>query len=84
MKTVWKYELTEREITVQVSQSFQVLSVQDQGGIPCVWILVDSDDTSKRIEILAVGTGHPTPENLNFIGTFQEGRHVWHVFWREA
>ena len=85
MKTVFKYPLGLGGTTI-LHKGAEILSMQVQHGIPCVWALVDPDekDVDKK-SITVFGTGHPIDDNLileKFIGTFQlnEGKLVFHVF----
>lgn len=64
----------------------QILTVQVQHGVPCLWALVtpDNEPSTRVIEIF--GTGHPVNENMSiervYIGTFQlrDGALVFHAF----
>lgn len=86
MKTIWKYPLElieEQEINAPVGA--QILTVQAQNEQPCLWALVDDDDTARhRLYIRIHGTGHgiPNPDKMEYISTFQlaHGSIVFHVF----
>lgn len=86
MKTIFKYPLSvidEQEISMPVSA--RILCVQVQRGVPCLWALVDPDDSQTPRSIRIVGTGHPIRWGAgieHYIGTFQalEGALVFHVF----
>jgi hypothetical protein len=63
----------------------RVLSVDVQGGTPCLWALVEPEQAVKVHEFRLIGTGHPIyidPINMRFIGTFQlhDGRIIFHLF----
>ena len=60
----------------------EILSVQKQDHLFCLWGIVDSDETEEYREITSFGTGHRIPEdwNLKFIDTVQDGGYVWHFF----
>ena len=83
---VYKYvlEVTEQQ-TIEIPEGAQILSVQVQKGIPCIWALVDPNmKLTKRI-YKTYGTGHPMQnltETDKFIGTYQvaNGSGVFHVF----
>jgi hypothetical protein len=63
----------------------EILSVQMQNNIPCLWVLVNPDekDTDAR-NIETFGTGHTLYYDMGvtreFIGTFQTRGLVFHVF----
>jgi hypothetical protein len=71
-----------KEITLP--HKAKILSLQDQGGIPCIWALGDfSDEGYKRwAKIYKLPTGHESdyPRNIEYIGTLQTGPLVWHYF----
>lgn len=84
METIWKYEL---EVVgsqeIKLPTGFEVLSVQVQNGIPCLWVRVDALRPTHKTEIIIHGTGHPVPDTTGkYLGTFQMngGALVWHVF----
>lgn len=82
MRRIYKYP-------VQVTDEFEVLmpvgamplSVQMQRGQPCVWALVHEGAQDIYHTFCVVGTGNPVPENAgSYIGTWQDGPFVWHLF----
>ena len=85
-KTIWKFELIIGDSQeVKMPKGSEILSVQMQNGIPCLWALVIPDE--KRTEIKKIetfGTGHPMMYDLGivrlFIGTYQVKGLVFHVF----
>lgn len=60
----------------------EVLTVQVQNGITCIWVLCnpDSPKVNKSFEIF--GTGHSINEvkERRYIGTFQLDELVYHLF----
>lgn len=73
-KTIWKFPvLPDHNIDMPIGA--EILSVQTQNGIPCIWALVDpkAEKEVRKFEIF--GTGHELECNENikrkFIGTFQ-------------
>lgn len=83
MKKVYKYSLpiTDRQ-TVMLPNGFQVVMVGlDPKGLPCLWAIVDPERTASPETVIIVGTGQPLPDNfVRHIGSFVDGRFVWHVF----
>lgn len=88
MKTIYKYPVDGSEalgdITLNIPQGGQVLDVQVQGGIPCIWVLVESTKPIVQRVFRIIGTGHRINVNtvLDYIGTFQldNGDLVYHLF----
>lgn len=84
MKTIWKYQLdvTDEQL-VPMKQGSQILAVQVQVGIPCIWALVDTSKPSEDRMFCIYGTGHPIEDEPGqFIGTFQlhGGSLSFHLF----
>lgn len=85
-KTIWKFplEITDRQ-EVEMPQGACILSVQMNGGRPCLWALVDPEKPSEKFVLFIYGTGRPVDANGKaYVGTFQvRGMleiYVWHVF----
>lgn len=85
MKTIWKFPLVITGMQpVRLPQGAEILSVQIQHGIACLWALVDSDAEIEETTLRIFGTGHPVDEGLRleFIATIPTlgGDLIWHVF----
>ena len=95
MKTVYKYQLRltdEQEIRIPtliendvlVKLSDQVLKIETQRGIPCMWVLVDSDAEKLPRHVFTRGTGHSCDDRRRdeYLGTYQldNGNLIFHVF----
>lgn len=67
---------------IRVPADAQVVSLQTQNGVPCLWVLLDPKADKERRVFYTVGTGHDVPENAGaFVGTYQyTGGLVFHVF----
>lgn len=86
MKTIYKYPLKiqDKQI-VSMPIGAQILSVQVQGEVVCIWALVEPRLPKREIEFQMLGTGHDAGHiNANYlhIGTVQldNGKLVFHVF----
>lgn len=80
-RVIYKYQLPTTYSTVLMQENAQILSVQIQDGIPQLWALVDTDNSTEFRYFHIYGTGVLIPdENLEFIGTIQNPPLVWHVF----
>jgi len=89
MVTIYKYPLkvTDEQIIENVPGVREILCVQVQNGIPCLWTKVDSSTYSRPLRVVTKGTGHPFTDTqqsagLKYAGTYQlnEGQLVFHVF----
>jgi hypothetical protein len=81
-KTIWKFpvEITDVQ-TINAPRGAEPLSVQLQGGQPCIWMLVDPTSPKAPYTVRCVGTGHPTKVEAGaFIDTVQVGPLVFHFF----
>jgi hypothetical protein len=86
--TIYKYPLrVDDRQKVEMPRGARVLCAQVQLGSPCVWALVDENETAKdTVILLTYGTGHymsPTQAKDNeYVGTYQlaGGDLVFHVF----
>ena len=86
-KTIWKFELEIADKqTIEMPVNAEILTVQTQNEIPCLWALVDPDDPKEDRVIKIFGTGHPIVYDAGvdrkYIGTYQlrGGSLVFHVF----
>lgn len=88
MEVVYKYplELVEKQ-ELRLPDNHEILDIQLQNGVPCLWVLLNSDDmepsAEHRFYITMVGTGHPfNSKQLSFIKTLQlSNQLVFHFFW---
>jgi len=87
-KEIWKVSLKITEWQEALfPKNTQILSIQVQNNIPCIWFMVDLDETlaskMETIKLQTVGTGMSfsfSPETHKFLGTYQIGGFVGHVF----
>lgn len=84
MKTIWKRELEIADQQfIDMPDESEILCVQIQQEIPCIWFRCDPDNELVRVTINTYGTGH-TVESAkdDYVGTYQlhDGNLVFHVF----
>jgi hypothetical protein len=90
-RIIWKYPLTISDFQLITMPTYaEILSVQVQNDIPCIWALVNPDPEAememRRFEIY--GTGHTIQFDMGvdrkYIGTFMTNNDklVWHLFER--
>lgn len=81
-KTIWKFSINDYDNQVFMPEGAKILSVQIQNGEAVLWALVDPDalKRNRMFRVFATGENVFTPEKWNYIGTFQKGWFVGHVF----
>ncbi|REC56978.1 hypothetical protein DRF62_02130 [Chryseobacterium piscium] len=84
MNTIYKYELqTIEQQTISMPVGSEILKLDLQFGIPCIWVKVDTNSELGDRNFFTVGTGNYLHDgDLDFIGTYQllDGNFVYHVF----
>jgi hypothetical protein len=87
MQAIWKYPLPPIGVcNMEMPAKAKVLCVQVQGGMPCLWALVDVDELKSIREFVTYGTGHVhIAISGKYVGTYQldNGGLVFHVFEKE-
>jgi len=85
--TIWKYELETVDVQkFQMPEKAEILTVQVQKGVPCLYVLVNPNFVVEKEErtIVIYGTGHQIPQtgNRKYIVTYQllDVSFVGHVF----
>ena len=89
METIYKYPIEATDlIQLEMPKDAQILSVQSQAGVACIWALVNPDEPTEYRYFEIFGTGHPMQSDMGlgrrYIGTYQllEGSLVFHLFER--
>ncbi len=84
MKRIYKYPLEAKFGSQHVSmpKHAEIKAIQPQSGNPCMWAFVDPENEVVAREFILVPTGgEPIPAGLmGYLGTFQIGWLVYHVF----
>lgn len=57
MAVIWKFPLARGVNILDVPQMSSILTVQVQDGVPCAWVLVDTENRPSRCKIDLIGTG---------------------------
>ena len=82
MKAIWKQVLckTDRQ-AIDLPVGAKILDVQVQRGEWCLWYSCGVDLPLEKRYIAIYATGQEVEAlNGDYIGTFQDGPFVWHVF----
>lgn len=83
-RSIWKYELnvTDEQL-IEIPTGAEILAVQVQHSVPCLWARVDPNATKVKRRILTHGTGHTLSAITGvYIDSYQlnGGDLVFHVF----
>lgn len=85
MREIWKWKvplegLASFELEIPGFPAF--LTCQVQGGLPVFWAVVEPEARRRCYKFRVMGTGLPfrSPEDWRYIGTFQLGEFVGHLF----
>ena len=81
---IWKYELAITEIqTLTIPCMAKILSVANQNGKLCLWVMVQPANKTEERNIEIIGTGRSiSVANRKFLDTVIMNPFVWHVFER--
>jgi len=84
-KTIWKYPITTNDcIGLDLPVGAEILDIQIQNDMPCIWALVDPEAIKVNRTFYIYGTGHVIEYSCSkeYIGTYQlfGGELVFHVF----
>ena len=87
MSTIWKFQFDiVNPLSISMPSGAQILSVQDQDGVPCMWAMVNPEKAAEMRYFEIFRTGQPMcldkAIERRFIGTFQQPPFEWHVFER--
>lgn len=86
MRKVFKYYVDQFEglmepVTVEMPAGAKLLSIQTQNGRGCLWAEVEMTAPIRKRAFMIVGTGHEIPALCGgYVGTYQVGHFVWHVY----
>jgi hypothetical protein len=85
-KTIYKYPIKITDMqNVIIPLNAEILSLQAQDDVPCIWALVDPKEKETRaVNLETFGTGHTIHCDMGtdrkFIATYQTKGLVFHVF----
>lgn len=93
--TIYKYRCRVRDgaFCIELPETAQVLSVQLQGGVPHLWVILSPREPNVNRWFRWYGTGEriEVREGPAYVGTVQIDSFVWHLFevkpvtdWRES
>ena len=81
IKQIWKFKV---ENVIEMPKGAEILFVQIQNRQmfnACIWAKVNPENELEKRKFVVIGTGHSFDDtNMNYIGTYQDGPFVWHLF----
>jgi hypothetical protein len=81
MKVIWKFSLAlVAEEVIPMPKERKFLNLQLQGRNPVLWYLVDSNTDMEDVTIVTYMTGQAADDTEKYLGTYQLGPLVFHVF----
>lgn len=84
MRTVYKYPIQRATTKLELDAFARILHVGlDPSGQPCLWALVDTEETTKKLrtfECFFTGENLARVNASGYVGTFIDGALVYHVF----
>ena len=86
MRVIHKYPLEVRDKQqIELPKDSEILTIQTQKGIPCLWALVQTENSKEVRTIHTFGTGNEInidTDNLTYISTYQlhSGSFIFHTF----
>jgi hypothetical protein len=81
MKAIWKFPMPSWDSSIAMPKGANVLCVQMQGNLPCLWAEVETEAPQVNRTFAAIGTGHQLRGGLKqYVGTVQAGDLVWHIY----
>lgn len=71
MRTIWKFilTLTAQCQTISMPRGGRILHVDQQNGLPTLWVEVDSGEAKEGRRFFVVGTGDKVPDDSVYIGS---------------
>jgi len=79
-KTIWKFEIPDSRSLIDMPVGAQVIRVAKQGAADCIWAIVESDNALEKRLFALIGTGQVIPPDGRYLGTWDDGPFVWHLF----
>ena len=80
-KQIWKYSL---ENVIEMPKGAEILTIDIQNGQMFnaqMWVKVNTENEMEKRMFEVIGTGQNFDDtNKKYVGTYQEGPFVWHVF----
>lgn len=86
MRKIFKYSLGEcfessdGSTIIKLPGKHRITYFGDQNGVMTMWAEVDPDAVTGPVTFKIVGTGHPIPDDFDFVATAPSGPFMWHLY----
>jgi hypothetical protein len=80
MKVIYKYKLEVNACVIELPMLSRVVCVNEQEGVPTIWVEQDLNNTPHDVKFVAIGTGGIVPDGFRYMGTCFIRDYVWHVY----
>lgn len=91
MRVIYKYPIRQPStaLEIEMPEGAEVLTVQTQRGVPCIWAIVDLEEPVEKREFAIFPTGLPLDigrEEWRYVGSFQMENEtlIFHLFEKET
>ncbi len=84
-KVIWKYviPIQDEPVEIQIPDASKCLYVAKQNNDLCVWFEIPNTYSSRVLYYFyVIGTGHPIPHHLQYLGTALFPPFVWHLYYQ--
>lgn len=81
-KTIYKYpiDMSGKTFSVMLPSPFKFLRTSLQNNQPFMWLEVDKDAVKSESKFCLWGTGQDIPDSAAYLGTFDYGPLVLHLY----
>lgn len=80
-ETIWKYPLVAGALWLKIPGLRRFLTVGYQNDGPVLWAIADPSEPEREYQVWVATTGGAVPSTTpDYLGTFQDGWFVGHVF----
>ena len=77
---IYKYQIYSYKCKIEMPAGSKILALQIREGIPCIWALVNPKKHPVIRTFITYITGEEVSLTDDYIGTYQIGWYVGHVF----
>jgi hypothetical protein len=83
MRTIYKYPLETgqfNDVSIRLPEGATIRRVAIQHNTPTLWAEIDTEAKLVVRHLRVHGTGHPIPAGAVYVGTWDDGPFVWHLY----
>ncbi len=82
MKTIYKYpvDMSGHMFSILLPKDFKFLRISLQNDKPFIWCEIEKDADKVKTDFRLFGTGQDIPGSANYLGTYDYGPLVLHLY----